>query len=454
MDERVWKHEGKTFEEAFADEASRPRHGKKKLRVNYFEKGSAEQKQMLDDMAARMAKFDRIAMDYLADGVEWIARRQDEDKRKAERYGIDTMNQMYARMLLKESASCVTRGRTPEEMMQGGAIFLAGYLTNEDFKKTVDKKAVDMFLPIVREKSEKAGPDSRWAKWQTRLEMAGNDGRVPLTPESAAMAKLALDRKAYHEMRLPGADTDRVREMYDQSCATLYKLAEYDGVGKDVLNRSARSIVGQMMGYDPDLKRFFRETASRDVRKAPGEVSPDGGTVKWSGEFEHKDGTPYTDAFYVREPMDREERLASSRRNIGNGFKRCHTAEDLWDFMQVVQGGDPPEGGRNGKWLRGWKARNDSEYAMMLDDCRTEKDICDMDTDIMNVTMSCFRGWSEMHPEEIQRFCERWNRETGRGGQRDKGPVTPEPAVSDDRSLGCYAEPTACGDGDAGPEMQ
>lgn len=133
-----------------------------------------------------------------------------------------------------------------------------------------------------------------------------NHGRERYTAETAACQQLSLTYDAYHKMRERNADgslkydANEVLEQYDNALKSMYKLAEFDGVDVDDINRSARIIAGKMMERNPSFGQIFFETANDLVIQSPPQkgrqaVSVGGGKYEmrdvmvWNGEFHEYD---------------------------------------------------------------------------------------------------------------------------------------------------------------------
>lgn len=407
----------------------------RKLGRQYLEKYSDEQKQMLQAVSREVAYYDANAVDIIAKSMKWA-----DEKGKGEPNQIDAMNKLYARGLLEQAARPILQngGRNPEAVWSSVGIMIGGYLTNPEFRKMVDKGVGTVLYPSVKARSDAAGPDSKWRKWCNKIETNMHDGHLPLTPKSAAMMKLGLDRKYYREMRFPGADGAELMKKYNESVENLYQVAEQDGVSRDNLNKNVRTLVGQMQNVDPSVSRVYTETAFGDIRKGQGVYDKDMKSFLWAGEYEQENGTAYNGPFIVRQPTNQFQWASMLDRSMKHAFGRCHTAEDLIALDEVVKGGKAPKGK---EWMDGWQMRNERDFAIMQDDCRSDSDRALLDEFASDIPQSHFLDWLRTHPKEADKFMKYWQaKENGPQASPSQNSAKRPVVVSLERKLDVPAE--------------
>lgn len=369
------------------------------LSRTYHEKGSEGQMQMLENLQKEIAAYDAKAVDMIADGVAW------QDPSKGETT-FDAMNKMYSRLLLEQAVRPIIMGRATEEAVwQAAGVMIAGYITNKEFRDSVNKGACKVIEPYVKRKSAEAGPDSKWRKWEEKVLECENDGRLPLCPRNAAMMQLGLDRRYYREMREPGADSNKLFKAYMDNRQKLYKLCERDGISEAELNQNVRTLVGQMQGVDPTVSKMYMETAFDSVRKAPGVYDKDKDMTFWAGEFTDKAGNPYTGSFSVRTPTKSYQWARTLDASMEDAFKRCKTAQDVMDLGDVISGGKAPHGK---EWMDTWMARNNRDFDVMHDDCITPDDFEKLDRFTESFASTHMQGWLNSHPKEAEEIRKRW----------------------------------------------
>lgn len=373
------------------------------------QKGSLEERRELDKLSKEIARYDIEAVDYIADGVAWMKRN--EGRKAGMETDVDRMHEQYAQAVLLKCAEPLSKGVTEDSIGEATGMFLAGYMMNSRFREGVNQKVMKLAQPMVAQKADATG--FRFLqRWSDRMAAAGNDGRIPLTPKSAAMMQLGLSKKAYREMREDGADVDAVMKSYHESMDRLYNIAAQDGVSRNVLNQNVRRTVGKMSSIDPSVTQFFSETGFGDVQKARGqEINVNGRVMyQWSGEYADRNGNLYQDAFRPRQPMDRGNRISALEKTLQGGFSNCNTAEDIREFLSVVQGAStkdwPEEKVQKYGWMESWQNKMLNVYDMALNDCKNASEAMQLDEDLVYCTKTQFSGWANRHKDvmhEIQR---------------------------------------------------
>lgn len=413
----------------------------RELDRQYLQKGGAEQKEMLANLSKEIARYDVKAMDYISESVEWI-----ENEGQGETQ-LDMMNKMYSRYLIIECAKPIMQGRDADAVLQSMGIMLAGYLTNPEFRKTVNETAQKAVYPYVKYKSDKEGPDSKWRDWCDKIEATKNGGRLPLCGKSAAAMKIAIDRKFYNEMRQEGADIDKLTEQYNKTRDQLYSVAKHDGVSREDLDNNVRTLFGQMQGVDPTVTRMYTETAFEDVVKSKAhEVKhkdKDGKeqtAYEWAGQFEYrKGGKDYGKGFTVRRPTNHFNWVDRLNGSMEDAFGRCKTAEDVYQLGRVINGEKVndiyPEGSNERKryaWMTEWQRKNERDFDIMYDDCRSVDDYATLDQYVQDVTSAHFENWLRSHPKEAQKAADQFRKGYGAEYGQGAGSAVYDPTYARD----------------------
>lgn len=187
-------------------------------------------------------------------------------------------------------------------------------------------KVFDRVLSPDKESAEE-WKDRKIQDLHDRVVETGRDGRIPLTPESAATQYLNFGVNAYKAMRKPGADKEQIMDHYNQSVNALRRLSFNDGITKEQLQRNVMAVYGKVAKRHPEIRRCFEQTAYGDVMLMPGEkeTGSDGVTrTVWRDQFDpstwNGDLTPRA----VRNPTEHKERLVSF---FDDGFKDCEHIE-------------------------------------------------------------------------------------------------------------------------------
>lgn len=193
---------------------------------------------------------------------------------------------------------------------------------------------------------------------------AANQGRMPFTPETAAVADIRMAKEAYTQMRDGKHDPAEVMDRYNEAHSTLDSLMKADGVSREDMARSQRIIIGKAVERDPSYRDMFREMGYGTwVQAEPTEERvpvydenniPHMETMHvWRGEYETYDengaSVPVdsTATFTVREPMTDMEYAKGVMQVMDehdNAFDlanpdELHTArEDMTRVMHRVNG--------------------------------------------------------------------------------------------------------------------
>lgn len=194
--------------------------------------------------------------------------------------------------------------------------------------------------------------------------VAANQGRMPFTPETAAVADIRMAKEAYAQMRDGKHDPAEVMGRYNEARSTLDSLMQADGVSREDMARSQRIIIGKAVERDPSYRDMFREMGYDTwVQAEPTEERvpvydenniPHMETMHvWRGEYETYDenGTAVPvdskATFTVREPMTDMEYAKNVMQVMDehdNAFDlanpdELHTArEDMTHVMRRVAG--------------------------------------------------------------------------------------------------------------------
>lgn len=190
---------------------------------------------------------------------------------------------------------------------------------------------------------------------------ATHDGRLPLTPDTAANIKLGLERERFVlERQLksmnfsPDEYAQRMGEIdnrYRDRLRTLQDIAAADGVSQDQINQSERIMVDRLIRYDemknpnqPSQWRYmFNGIAQNKVVKAPPErkhfhYEDENGKMRdedmyvWNGEYvDPTTGNAYTGGFEARPPYDTE--------SLGNDMADLYTVS-CDDAKRFYESGD------------------------------------------------------------------------------------------------------------------
>ena len=154
----------------------------------------------------------------------------------------------------------------------------------------VDDFAEDLGFDNPKAITQALGKFSSWLRNEKKAKEA-HGGVMPITKESAAITYIGLTKKAYQDMREPGADVDAVYEKYEKARMCLYEQARYNGVTKDMINQSVRETIGKMAERYPDMT-IFEQVDKGDVEYKNGRFVSKTTGKEFEGEFNpRKPGT-------------------------------------------------------------------------------------------------------------------------------------------------------------------
>lgn len=297
--------------------------------------GSEEEKRYVDELEQQFASVNMHFAEYAKDRLSY------EKSLESQKDALHAFNGIYCKSLLALCAVPLRKGVHPTTVLRSAGLFLGCCLFSKTFREGVDKTVRKALYPIVERKAETEGPDSIWAIRRDMMKAQENGGYLPLTPDSAAVLKIAFCQQAYDDMRKPGADINAIMESYLESEALLYKQAKADGIKPETLDRSMHRIVGMMMDKDPSCMKYFTETAYGVVRRGADREytrryrDSDGfheeTYFRWDGDMVDADGNPYTRGYTPRVPNTVNE-MRKMQRNV---------------WYQAFCAADSPEGIKN-----------------------------------------------------------------------------------------------------------
>lgn len=348
----------------------------------YLEVGSPEEHAYLDQLSNDIVE---VNIHFVTHIKEMNASLEKKEQLES---NVDMLNIVYQRQLMLKCVEPLTHGVNTDNVIQAVGMYAGICLVSPSFRKDCHSLVQNVMYPAIERKAERSGPNSIWAKRRDAILRDQNGGRLPLTPQSAALMEIGFMERAYGKMRVPNADIDAVINEYNEAVSLLHKCAEIDGITEEELNQSTRTIVGQMAERDPRYKNFVDELAFNNIER--GEyytvtaTGPDGKTMVtkevWQGEFFEKDGSAYTKGFSPRQPGTTDDMLREFNTYINQTFSSCKTADALLSTMSN----------------KNYQQECDRYCTMMVDDT-------------MGDTYAEFLNqWKEKHPDEAKKFDKMW----------------------------------------------
>lgn len=432
------------FEEKRANEKA-----ERSFRANYVEKGSPQDMASLRDLERDLSDSDSRASEYFAAMSCWEEAHR--DGAEGTESQVDLFNKMYARHMMMSCVAPLRNGINQETLSDALTTGTMCYLFNKDFRKEVHESVQKALYPVIDAAARKGGPDSRWAQWRDRILVNQNDGRLPLTPRSAAVMQLGLIKRSYADMRRPGADVEAEMQKFRERSEKLRGWAERDGVSGDVLNRNVRTMVGKIIEHDPSQAVYFQEFESESLKRAPGRNVVVGGRPEhrlengedrtymtggrkvnvWRGEFQFQDGSSYDGCFSPRIPSDVPTHVKAASPDMHEAFGRCNSVSDVRSMY------DRDTGTVTESFDRDMRGRQFRRQAMMSDDALDDAGYDRAVAGWQGAWKSAAASWVKSHPGETLRTQPRSNRGYPAGYENGVGPgVDMQVEASDDMSFG------------------
>lgn len=204
------------------------------------------------------------------------------------------------------------------------------------------------------------GDTGRYGELHRKYQAKLNKGTFPFTARSAALTQIGFAKRAYEDMRLPGADPAKIEEQYNAAVQQLYERAGEDGISADAIAKSMRTAVGRIGKQDPSIYNIFHETFYQGVRRAEPRIEttrgPNGKVIQervWDGDFVYPDGTAFEGRdgkpcmFHIRRPAGAKEHSDTMHRRAFDAFHSARTGGDFIDADSPVLQGYYEIGGRH-----------------------------------------------------------------------------------------------------------
>lgn len=210
-------------------------------------------------------------------------------------------------------------------------------------KVGVKAKIANIFQPFCEKQSEK---HAGFKKISDRVTKAANNGRMPLTADSAAMMRIAFDKKYYDDCRKPGADVAELYEAHKTAVENLAKMAQYDGITpKELSDKFSEKLINQMQ-YDETLTDIYAGMATGEIRLADNEPILDakGNPLKIKGQTLYKTPDHFVSAekgrngknieldawnFEPRQPQSVESIIDDYQSQMRALYSKCETTGDI-----------------------------------------------------------------------------------------------------------------------------
>lgn len=304
-------------------------------RDNYKMRSLEEQEQEWKDIEKSLN--DAIAKNLEFDGIgrEWLNQHNAAKNRSMQQRILESMQRRLVLSCLQPLAEDFSVVSALTTIGMFSAYMATNPQMNERFMKSVNKHRAAKYERLAadaKEHPEKFGNKFKAAYWERQYERyakKANDGRVPLTPETAANMKLAYEKRHYDDTRSVLQDfkdgiisqderdsrLEDIDLLHEEHVDTLYRVAQADGLDIKDIERAERIMVDRIQRFDDTSKYgfMFDGLAQKKVSKAPAVDRtyrvPDGKGgfntehVKvWNGEYVDANGKPWEQGFEARQP--------------------------------------------------------------------------------------------------------------------------------------------------------
>lgn len=338
--------------------------------------GSPEEARHIEALVDKINDYQYDFMSYEDDMQDWKEPTKMQTK-------IDRANTEYCRHMLDICLNPLTHGVNGQSVLSAVGLYTGMALLSPEFRKTVKKDVSNVLLPVVEKQlMAKAEREDAWRERQAKKIMAkeektgeamtgrkvdrvfsdmsareeaaariermraesgayANNGRIPLTPESAATLYLNFSAQYYNAVRDTLGDpvaTDELQKQYKGAIEKLYEMAEMDGISESRLNQNIMAVYGKVSSKYPDMARYFTDTAYDEIMKDVGETVTleDGREANvWRGEYIYAaSGENYKGPLMPRMPMTATGHLHAMTSFFDDLYGSCSTVEEcsmLWE---------------------------------------------------------------------------------------------------------------------------
>ena len=304
---------------------------------------SKAQQKALDDMIEKQEALRMDYIDFVAKATDW---KKNNDEQATQ---IRLQNKKFYMVMLGLCAVPLRDGVNARSVATALGMYGAMCVFNKGFRKEFgpDHAVNNIMYPYLKHQAAKY-PNSKFVKKfdDLRMKMAieDNDGRLPLTPETAAMTKIGFIEKAYNDMRDRPEDANKIVDGYNKAVDMLNELCERDGVEYEEVNRQMASIIAVRSDNYPNYEKYFAECNNGKANMLQSKlafIDPDGNEIHYSqsapqmrdGKLVYaldKDGNPYTGGFSPRMP-DSEDVYAHKAYQYCDDYA-CHFEGSPLDY--------------------------------------------------------------------------------------------------------------------------
>ena len=300
----------------------------------YLEVGSEEEAFYVETLKEDIENIDLSFLDYASSTTSY------RKKQKQLREDADKINSQYNKMLLGACTAPLLKGVNKKTVLTSVGMYAGMCLVSKPFAKASTQAVQNALYPYVAKKADEYGPNSKWGKRRDKILASQNGGRLPLTPKSAAIQKLAFDKQYYEDVRDPKNRNrlDELDSIYNGAVLTLEQQCEVDGLSLAEVRSAERTMLKQMATHDPDFLHKYSFLSSKDVKQSSFEKNEKGDFV-WFGKYEintdelesmgiHR-GDDFEFRLKPRAMRSKDEHLATMSEFYNTCYDKCKSYEDF-----------------------------------------------------------------------------------------------------------------------------
>lgn len=305
----------------------------------YLEVGSEDEAFYVETLKEDIENIDLSFLDYASSTTSY------RESQKKIREDADKINSQYNKMLLGACTAPLLKGVNKKTILTSVGMYAGMCLVSKSFAKASTQAVQNVMYPYVSKKADEYGPNSKWGKRRDKILASQNGGRLPLTPKSAAIQKLAFDKQYYEDIRDPKNknNLEELDSIYNDAVLTLEEQCEVDGLSLAEVRGAERTMLKQMATHDPDFLHKYGFLSSKDVKQGSFEKNEKGDSV-WFGKYEintdmfesmgiHK-GDDFELRLKPRAMRSKDEHLTAMSGFYNICYDKCDSYEDFRELQK------------------------------------------------------------------------------------------------------------------------
>lgn len=252
----------------------------KQKAMMYSLKLSPEQKQVLNGLNSKAYSLKEDYIDFTKKYYVW-------NEKDTNMNLLELQNRKYYIALAGLCLTPLRNGINKRAVATSVGMYAVLSIMNPTMSKEIPRLVKQSLYPYFDKMSDMF-PNSRFAaklqQQKQEILIDKNHGRLPFTPETAALYKLAFIEKAYDDVRNNPSEQKAVMEGYTEALETLEELCKKDGVSPHDVSQHMSGVIAMRIQNDPNYSRYFSEFNTPDdvLPKAfvNGDVNAETGEIK------------------------------------------------------------------------------------------------------------------------------------------------------------------------------